>query len=94
MLKEALSTHPILRYPEPERPYVLFTDISKYGWAGVLTQPYEEIDESTLLIADTDATPKKSVIHHPVTYISGLFQRNPAELGCPYEVSLCYLFVS
>ena len=26
-------------------PYVLFTDASKYGWAGVLTQPYKEIDE-------------------------------------------------
>ena len=74
LLKEALCTHPILRYPDLERPYVLFTDASKYGWAGVLTQPYEEIDESTPSNADTDATPKKSVVHHPVTYISGLFR--------------------
>ena len=38
LLKEALCTHPILWYPDPERPYVLFTDASKYGWAEVLTQ--------------------------------------------------------
>ena len=31
MLKDALCTHPILWYPDPERPYVLFTDASKYG---------------------------------------------------------------
>ena len=43
LLKEALCTHPILRYPDLDRPYVLFSDTSKYGWAGVLTQPYEEI---------------------------------------------------
>ena len=53
---------------------MLFTDASKYGWAGVLTQPYEEIDELTSSNADTDATPKKSMVHHPVTYISGLFR--------------------
>ena len=66
--------HSILRYPDLERPYVLFTDASKYGRAGVLTQPYEEIDELTQSKADTDATPKKTVTHHPVTYISGLFR--------------------
>ena len=74
LLKEALCTHPILWYPDPERPHVLFTDASNYGWAGVLTQPYEEINELTPSNANTDATPKKSVVHHPVTYISGLFR--------------------
>ena len=74
MLKEAICTHPILWYPDLERPYVLFTDASRYGWPGVLTQPYEVIDKLTLSNTDTDATPKKSVIHHPVTYISGLFR--------------------
>ena len=44
LLKETLCTHPILWYPDPNRPYVLFTDASKYGWAGALTQPYEEIN--------------------------------------------------
>ena len=51
LLKETLYTHPILWYPDPNRPYVLFTDASKYGWAGVLTQPYKEINKSTELTA-------------------------------------------
>ena len=74
LLKEALCTHPILWYPDLDRPYVLFTDASKYGWAGVLTQPYKEIDELTQLTADVDASQKRTVIHHPVAYISGLFR--------------------
>ena len=39
---------------------MLFTDASKYGWAGVLTQPYEEIDNSNQSNANTDVTPKKT----------------------------------
>ena len=31
-------TEPILTYPDPNHPYVLFTDASKYAWACVLTQ--------------------------------------------------------
>ena len=31
-------TEPILTYPYPNLPYVLFTDASKYAWACVLTQ--------------------------------------------------------
>ena len=74
LLKEALCTHPILWYPDPEKPYVLFTDASKYGWAGVLTQPYEEINDLIPSNTNASVTPKKSVVHHPVTYISGLFR--------------------
>ena len=47
MLKEALCMQPILKYPDPERPYVLFTDASKYGWAGVLTQPYIDNNDTS-----------------------------------------------
>ena len=74
LLKETLCTHPILCYPDPKRPYVLFTDASKYGWAGVLTQPYKEINESTESTTEGGASQKKTVIHHPVSYISGLFR--------------------
>ena len=28
-------SEPILRYPDPLKPYVLFTDTSKYAWAFV-----------------------------------------------------------
>ena len=74
LLKETLCTHPILRYPNQNRPYVLFTNASKYGWAGVLTQPYKEINELTKSTTKGGASQKKTVIHHPVSYISGLFR--------------------
>ena len=59
-LKELLMQHPILRYPDPERPYTLFTDASGIGWAGVLTQEFED-----------DKGKKKQ---HPICYISGQFR--------------------
>ena len=42
---------------------MLFTDASKYAWAGVLTQPYTEVTEGKIV-----------TVHHPVTYVSGLFR--------------------
>ena len=38
LLKASLVTEPILTYPDPNFPYVLFTDASKYAWACVLMQ--------------------------------------------------------
>ena len=38
LLKTSLMVDPILTYPDPNLPYVLFTDASKYAWACVLTQ--------------------------------------------------------
>ena len=38
MLKDTLCSAPILKYPDTSKPYMLYTDASKYGWAGVLTQ--------------------------------------------------------
>ena len=35
MLKDALVTSPILKYPDPNKPYTLFTDASKHAWACV-----------------------------------------------------------
>ena len=29
---------PILTYPDPSHPYILFTDASKYAWSCVLIQ--------------------------------------------------------
>ena len=63
MLKEFLLKEPILKYPMPEQPYILYTDASKYAWAGVLTQSYHYNEEG-----------KDYYIHHPITYISGLFR--------------------
>ena len=38
ILKEFLQQAPILRYPDPQANYMLYTDASKYTYAGVLTQ--------------------------------------------------------
>ena len=38
LLKTSLMTEPILTYPDPNLPCVLFTNASKYAWACVLNQ--------------------------------------------------------
>ena len=38
ILKEFLQQAPILRYPDPQANYTLYTDASKYAYAGILTQ--------------------------------------------------------
>ena len=63
MLKEYLLKEPILKYPKPDQTYILYTDTSKYAWAGVLTQAYTYKEEG-----------KEFIIHHPITYVSGLFK--------------------
>ena len=63
MLKEYLLKEPILKYPKTDQPYILYTDASKYAWAGVLTQSYSYQEEG-----------KEFSIHHPITYVRGLFK--------------------
>ena len=38
ILKEFLQQAPILQYPDPQASYTLYTDASKYAYAGILTQ--------------------------------------------------------
>ena len=75
-------TEPILTYPDPNLPYVLFTDASKYAWACVLTQ------EMTHVVDD-----KEIQILHPITYMSGLFKGSQMNWACLTQRSLCYLHV-
>ena len=63
LLREGLMKEPILKYPDPNKPYTLYTDASKYAWACVLTQQYEY-----------EQNGKKFSIQHPITYVSGLFK--------------------
>ena len=44
MLKDYLQEAPILRYPDPSTDYVLYTDTSKYAYAGILTQTINGTD--------------------------------------------------
>ena len=62
MLKDTLCSAPILRYPDTSKLYTLYTDASKYRWAGVLTQS----DMSTV-------DGKEITMDPPVSYVSGLF---------------------
>ena len=61
-LKEMLLKEPILKYLDPNYGYILYTDASKYAWVGVLTQEYQYKEGD-----------KMKIIHHPITYVSGLF---------------------
>ena len=62
MLKDKLCEASILHHPDCSKPYMLFTDTSKHGWMGVLTQEFETEVKGRVL---------KEL--HPVTYVSGLF---------------------
>ena len=44
ILKEFLQQAPILRYPDPQASYTLYTDASKYTDAGILTQHNNGVD--------------------------------------------------
>ena len=72
LLKSFLCGGPILKYADTSKPYTLYTDESKYSWAGVLTQSHTTINDGKAITTD-----------HPVAFISGLFrasQRNWAAL--------------
>ena len=63
LLKEALCGEPVLKYADTSKLYTLYTDASKYGWAGVLTQPHDETIDG-----------KSTTTDHPVVFVSGLFR--------------------
>ena len=64
-------TEPILTYPDPSLPFVLFTDASIYAWAWVLTQ------EKTYIMEE-----KEVRILHPITYMSALFRSSQMNWAC------------
>ena len=63
LLKETLCGEPVLKYADTSKPYTLYTDASRYGWAGVLTQPHKEIIDG-----------KSTTTDHLVAFVSGLFR--------------------
>ena len=63
LLKETLCCEPILKYADTSKPYTLYTDASKYGWAGVLTQKHTTVIDG-----------KSHTTDHPVAFVSGLFR--------------------
>ena len=80
-----LVNTPIVQLPDSNRPYLLFTDASKYYYTGVLTQASMEKSNKALVQLPTDDDHFTSVESqdqdlklnanqgHPVAYISGSF---------------------
>ena len=62
MMKDSLISAPILKYPDTSKLYTIFTDASKYGWAGVLTQEHTSVIDG-----------KEVTTNHPVSFVSGMF---------------------
>ena len=62
MMKDSLISAPILKYPDTSKPYTIFTDARKYGWAGVLTQEHTSVIDG-----------KEVTTNHPVSFVSGMF---------------------
>ena len=63
LLKQNLCAQPILKYADTSNGYTLYTDASRYGWAGVLTKAHTSTVEGKTVTMD-----------HPVAYVSGLFR--------------------
>ena len=83
VLKTSLMTEPILTYPDPNLPYVLFTDASKYAWACVLTQEKIHMIEG-----------KEVELLHPITYMSGLFRGSQMNWAClTKEANAIYMYI-
>ena len=63
LLKSYLCGEPILKYAGTSKPYTLYTDASKYGWVGVLTQSHT-----------TDIDGKSVTTDYPIAFASGLLR--------------------
>ena len=62
MMKDLMISAPILKYPDTTKPYTIFTDASKYGWASVLTQEHTSVVDG-----------KEVTTNYPVSFVSGMF---------------------
>ena len=62
LMKDFLILVPILKYPDTSKLYTIFTDASKYLWAGVLTQ------EHTSVVGGKEVT-----TNHPVSFVNCMF---------------------
>ena len=70
LVKEALCGEPVLKYADMSKLYTLYTDASKFGWAGVLTQPHTMVIDG-----------KSTTTDHPFAFVSGLFRGSQLNLA-------------
>ena len=57
LLKETLCGEPVLKYADISKPYTLYTDASKFGWAGVLTQSHTTVIDDAQILLRSDHKP-------------------------------------
>ena len=62
LMKDFLISATIMKYPDTSKPYTIFTDASKYGWAGVLMQEHTSVVDG-----------KEVTTNHPVSFVNGIF---------------------
>ena len=74
MMKYALMKSHILIYPDPNKPYTLFMDASKYVWSALLTQEYRSV-------IDIKTLKHQHLITYISGYINGLFQGSQLNLA-------------
>ena len=82
LLKFELVKMPTLQYPNPNKPFELFTDASKHSYSDILHQ------EETLKTPDAET----NLI--PIAYFSGSFGRTPAIMeyhaeGVVHDLPIC-----
>ena len=82
-LKESLCDQLILKYTDTKKGYTLYTDASKYGWAGMLTEAH-----------NTEIEGKTVTTDHPIAYVSGLFRGSQLNWAALMkEAYAIYMFV-
>ena len=83
LLKETLCGEPVLKCADTSKPYTLYTDASKFGWAGVLTQSHTTVIDG-----------KSTTTDHPVAFVSGLFRGSQLNWAALMkEAFAIYMFV-
>ena len=82
-LKHMIVSALILIYPEPSKPYILYTD-SKYTWAGILTQTCNYTNMVTQQVQTIDL---------PVTFQSGSYSSSQ-EKWSTIQKEACAIYAS
>ena len=70
-LRDSLCHHPILKYPDPNKPFIIRTDASSYAISAVLLQ-YYDTDEKEFPIYFQSRCLKKAELNYSVTEKEGL----------------------
>ena len=79
--KYVITNRPVLIYPDPNKEYHLFTDVSNHTWPGVLTQQK----------SNAETNDNEEHTYHPITFQSGTFSMS--QLKWSTIVKECYVIM-